>query len=1675
MQESALGHRISGPPVARFALLSFAAISFGASASARAAGAAPVISEFVASPDGSFLDRDGDDSDWIEIYNPGSDAVDLGGWGLTDDPGLPLKWRFPATALEGGGYLVVFASGKDRAAAGSELHTNFRLAAESGYLALFAPDGRTAASEFLYPPQRRGFSYGSGRKPVEPRLVARGSAARLFAPQDGSLGTTWTGGAEPFDDAPWVPVALGIGYPAGGGDPPPVPAAYYSFDGNAQDSSGGNHHGALRGGPVFSADVPPQVGAGSALYFDGSDDFVSAALDVSETEYTLSLWFKAESSGRGIFAVVGGDLGANGHDRHLYLSGGNIATRVWNNETIQSAGKNFADKKWHHAAHVFGGWAGGQRIYIDGQLVAQGAKAKSDFDWQEAVNIGFSNDAAAPYFHGRIDEVSIWNVALAEAQIRALAAGAHPLALEGFGPWVQTDVGPILRSAGASAYVRVPFALSAGAEFTSLVLRVRYDDGFAAYLNGVEVARRNAPAVLAFDSRAIADRPVGEAIRPVEIDLSSRLDLLRPGGNVLAFQLLNDLPGGADLLLDAELVPAVDFEGRYMRPPTPGAPNGAGAIDFVADTHFSVDRGFYDAPFDVEVWTETPGATILYTLDGSVPSTENPLARSYLGPIRISKTTVLRAKAFKEDHEPTNVDTHTYIFVDQAAKQPARPAGFPTSWSGFPADYEVDPDVVNAALPGYSFRDALLSIPTLSLAAALDDLFGASRGIYANPQGRGWAWERPASIELIRPSGRREFQADCGIRMHGNSSRDHNFTPKHPIRLLFRSRYGEERLRERVFPDSNVESFDELLLRGCSTDSWPVVDGGYVRGVQRWAAVHATYLRDQWMRDAQIALGHPSCHGIYVHLFLNGLYWGVYNLSERPVASFAANHLGGKEEEYDVLKDFAELDSGNGDAWNAMLALAGAGLASDAAYFRIQGRNPDGSRNPAYPVYLDVENLIDYMILHITSGAEDWPHHNWWGARRRGPESTGFKFFVWDQEISNDSLVRQYTLFETRFEDPVASPCPSYLYGQCMANPRFRREFGDRVYRHLFNGGALSPEVSSERWLARQRELDKAIVGESARWGDSKRAAPYRREVEWLAEMEWMRTTYWPQVRALAVSRFRRVGLYPEVEPPSFEIDGRPQHGGEISRGALLSMRVSSSPRQIEVPFVAADAPASAFVPADDRLGTQWRELGYAEGSHGESWKRGQNGVGYEASSGYESVIRIDVLEEMYGAGKNNSVYVRIPFQIEDAAAIERLDGLKLKVLYDDGFAAYLNGVRVADANAPQEESLAWNSGATQAGAEAVLSSPEVFDLSAFRSVLRPGANLLAVHGLNSVSTSSDMLILAELVGTVVDLVAPAGAILYTLDGRDPAEPGALAYENPVSLAGTTRVKARAKDGSVSSALAEAVYLDPWELPLRVSEIQYDPPPGPGSPFDADDFEFLEIVNAGTAQVGLEGVRLEGGVEFDFELSPVRTLRPGERLVVVENLLGFISRYGSAGILIAGQYRGRLANEGETLRLVGPIGETLLEFRWDPEWYPETMGEGPSLAIVDASAPRSSWNLRESWKPSAVYGGTPGLPEPDAPPGGLQRPGDANQDGIADISDAVTLLFHLFVEDRRPPPCEGETIASGGNLRLLDGNGDGAVDIADAIAALAAIFQGGPPHVLGARCVRLEGCPDACR
>jgi len=166
---------------------------------------------------------------------------------------------------------------------------------------------------------------------------------------------------------------------------------------------------------------------------------------------------------------------------------------------------------------------------------------------------------------------------------------------------------------------------------------------------------------------------------------------------------------------------------------------------------------------------------------------------------------------------------------------------------------------------------------------------------------------------------------------------------------------------------------------------------------------------------------------------------------------------------------------------------------------------------------------------------------------------------------------------------------------------------------------------------------------------------------------------------------------------------------------------------------------ARAWVPTSDRHDDSWLAIDFNDST----WIRGRNGAGYERSSGYQSLISsaLNFRTQMYN--KTESVYLRYAFDLDDPAVIERLT---LRMKYDDGFVAYLNGIRVASANAPA--ATQWDSGATTTHEDSLAIQFESFDITSRNDQLKAGKNILAIHGLNSGLTSSDMLIVAEIVAT---------------------------------------------------------------------------------------------------------------------------------------------------------------------------------------------------------------------------------------------------------------------------------------------------------------------------------------
>ena len=1056
-----------------------------------------VITEFMAANASGERDEDGDYSDWLEIHNPGRNPDSLGGWYLTNDPKQLRQWQFPEVTIPGQGFKVVFVSGKNRRDPKGNLHANFNLNREGGYLALVRPDGVAVASDFApqYPRQLSDVSYGRSMIANTQWLVSSNAAGRLFLPADNPLGLAWT---QPgFDDSNWTTVAMGIGYDraADAGTQPPDPVSSLVDVTQPGDAI-----------VATSSRSPENEGVANAIDNNPKTKYLN--FDTLNAGLTVS-------PGTGWSVVTG-----------LRLTSANDAPERDPTTFLLSGsddGKSFTP-------------------------IATGAIP--DFpDRFYQVEVAFTN--AVAHRHYRLLFPTVRNataaVAVQIAEVEFLGrVGPAPV---NFPELIQTPVESLMFGRQTSAYLRLPFTLTSLSPMDALALRVRYDDGFVAYLNGVEVARANAPLNLTESSAAVTNRARGAAVIEERYDLSAFTNLLYTGANVLALDVLNDRADSPEFLMQAQLENTRIAVGEpgYFESPTPGGLNAPLRLGIVPDVVFTQPHGFYEAPVDLALFCPDPAATIRYTLNGSVPSPTNGVL--YTVPIGLTRTMTLRAAAFRDGWYPSRVGTRSYFFLDDVVTQSREStlaAGFPSTWNGNAADYGLDPRVAGPngqdkfnGKYTRTLKTDLASLPTLSLVMDIQDLFGPE-GIYIHSDQRGQAWEKPVSVELIYPDQTEGFQIDAGVRMQGGAFRGFQLTQKKSFRLMFRKQYGQGSLRYPWFGPQAADHFDNITLRANSNDAWPYGGG------------KALYIRDAFAMETLRAMGRVASHTTFAHLYINGCYWGLYNPVERPDAAFSATYFGGDKNSWDAINQDSAPD-GNYQAWNRMTALLNKGMSTTEAFQRIQGNNPDGSRNPGYERLLDMESLIDYMILNLYIGNADWPSRNWWVGRNRDT-GEGFYFYPWDSEtalgfssVDTDS---------TGVAGAVAQP-----YAAMKSNAEFRLRFADHVYRHFFNGGALYVNTNQTKWdpahpennrpaarlMALADQISRAMVGESARWGDQMKTTSYTRDEHWQKERDNLLANYLPRRSAIVLSQFRRVGLYPKTDPPAMN-----QRGGEVAPGFQL-------------------------------------------------------------------------------------------------------------------------------------------------------------------------------------------------------------------------------------------------------------------------------------------------------------------------------------------------------------------------------------------------------------------------------------------------------------------------------------------------------------------------------------------
>jgi hypothetical protein len=401
--------------------------------------------------------------------------------------------------------------------------------------------------------------------------------------------------------------------------------------------------------------------------------------------------------------------------------------------------------------------------------------------------------------------------------------------------------------------------------------------------------------------------------------------------------------------------------------------------------------------------------------------------------------------------------------------------------------------------------------------------------------------------------------------------------------------------------------------------------------------------------------------------------------------------------------------------------------------------------------------------------------------------------------------------------------------------------------------------------------------------------------------------------------------------------------------------RVSSAgaaPSSSGAVLVPENAPKRMLVPTGP-VSDAWRGGQPFSDSQWMQSSGGPGGVGYERSVGYEAYITADVGAQMYNV--NPTCYIRIPFTLSKLP--EAPSEMTLKVRYDDGFIAHLNGAEIARSNfagAP-----AWNSGADTQHSDIDAVRLQAFNVSTHAGKLQQGDNILAIHGLNAGSSSSDFLISVELIAGS----APGGGV------PSGVSPTATKYEGAVHLQRSSHVKARALLATTWSALNEAVFaVGPVAENLRVSEVMYHPA-DTGHPDDPNT-EFIELTNVGSQTVNLNLVRFTNGVDYTFGSFE---LPAGGYCLIVRDIAAFEAKYG-ANLPVVGQYSGSLNNAGERVEMADAVGTVIQSFRFRDNWYDHlTDGGGFSLTVKDPTATDAdSLGGKSAWRPSAQLDGSPG-------------------------------------------------------------------------------------------------------
>lgn len=464
-----------------------------------------------------------------------------------------------------------------------------------------------------------------------------------------------------------------------------------------------------------------------------------------------------------------------------------------------------------------------------------------------------------------------------------------------------------------------------------------------------------------------------------------------------------------------------DAEIAVFPTPTPNKPNIGGLRLIPNNAHVQADvaSGFYDNKISVQLSVNYPGV-IHYTTDGSEPTIKSNI---YKAPILLDSTTILRSRVIREGYKPNFISTNTYFIQEES------------------------------------------SLSVVSLVSDPRHLWGKKKGIYRNYEKRGW--ERPAHIEYfdrgIQGNFELAFSKTVDIRIAGKTSRRQ---PKKSFAIFANDQDGEDRFNYQIFDDKPIESFGGIWVRSDATSGRNVSE--------LWVGER---FKNELLYEVNSEMKGNVAMQAYepILLFLNGEFWGLYNLMERKGKDFITNNYGCSEVNI-LTGENTKLVSGSMNEYDEMIAFVATNdITSDSIY-------------NALCQMMDVSSYIDYWVYETYCGARDINVNiRYWKTKEEGGK---WRWISYDQDswYRSDEPSLSYYLDKGKV----------FLLIRLMKNEGFRNQWLNRMCDYLNTGLEASNVLSLVDQITDKIAL--AVPRDKARWQDTMLYIPSGQRINWIKE-----------------------------------------------------------------------------------------------------------------------------------------------------------------------------------------------------------------------------------------------------------------------------------------------------------------------------------------------------------------------------------------------------------------------------------------------------------------------------------------------------------------------------------------------------------------------------------------------